>query len=303
MRKIGLVDVDSHNFPNFALMRISAYHKSLGDQVEWADPMFGGGDYDRVYMSKIFTFTPDYPYEFDCEVIKGGTGYDVKSRLPLDIESSPAMDYSIYPDCNYSLQFFSRGCIRKCPFCLVRDKEGYIHPVDPVDLNPRGEWIEVLDNNFFANPEWKGAVDYLLKANQPVKFHGVDVRIMTEEHAYWLNKIRRHGYIHIAWDIPQLDLTDRLKEITKYIKPYKLTCYVLVGYNSTKEQDMFRLRTLRELGIYPFVQPYRDFENKRTPTQYELDLARWANNRFFYKATDFEEFEPRKGFKCKEHFK
>lgn len=162
MSRIGLVDIDGHNFPNFALMRISAFHKNQGDQVEWADPMFGEG-YDKVYMSKIFTFTPDYPYGFDCDVIKGGTGYDVKSHLPLEIESSPAMDYSIYPNCNYSLQFFSRGCIRKCPFCLVRDKEGYIHPVDPVDLNPNGEWIEVLDNNFFANPEWKEAVDYLIR--------------------------------------------------------------------------------------------------------------------------------------------
>ena len=108
--KIGLVDVDGHNFPNFALMKISAYHKSLGDQVEWVDLMFGGG-YDKVYMSKIFTFTPDYPYEFDCEVIKGGTGYDVKSRLSCEIESSSAMDYTIYPECNYSLQFFSRGWI------------------------------------------------------------------------------------------------------------------------------------------------------------------------------------------------
>ena len=117
--KIGLVDVDGHNFVNFALMRISAYHKSLGDTVEWVDPIFGGG-YDKVYMSKIFTFSPDYPYEFDCEVIKGGTGYDVKSRLPEEIEQSTAMDYSIYPNCDYSIQFFSRGCIRKCPFCLVR---------------------------------------------------------------------------------------------------------------------------------------------------------------------------------------
>jgi hypothetical protein len=300
--RIGIVDVDSHNYPNFALLRIAGYHRDKGDKVEWADPLFGEG-YDRVYMSKIFTFTPDYPYEFDCEVIKGGTGYDIKSRLPEEIEASTSMDYSIYPDSKFSLQFFSRGCIRKCPFCLVRDKEGYIHPVEPVELNPRGEWIEVLDNNFFANPEWKSAVDYLLKQDLPVKLHGVDVRIMNEEQAFWLNKMKRKGYIHIAWDMPSLDLTDKLKEITKYIKPYKLTCYVLVGFNSTKEQDMFRLETLKELGIVPFVQPYRDFENERTPTQYELDLARWANNRFFYKATPFEEFEPRKGFKCKEHFK
>lgn len=300
--RIGLVDVDGHNFPNFALMRISAFHKNLGDLVEWADPLYGGG-YDKVYMSKIFTFTPDYPYEFDCEVVKGGTGYDIKSRLPEEIESSLVMDYDIYPDCNYSLQFLSRGCIRKCPFCLVRDKEGYIHPVDPVELNPRGEWIEVLDNNFFANPEWKSSIDYLLKANQPVKLHGVDIRIMTEEQAYWLNKLKRHGHIHIAWDLPSLDLTEKLREVTKYIKPYKMVCYVLVGYNSTKEQDLFRIRTLKEFGVCPFVQPYRDFENKRIPTQYEKDLARWANNKFFYKSCDFEEFEPRKGFKCKEYFK
>ena len=301
MNRIGLVDVDGHNFPNFALMRISAYHKGLGDTVEWADPMFGG-DYDKVYMSKIFTFTPDYPYEFDCEVEKGGTGYNITKTLPDEIERSLAMDYSIYPDCNYSIQFFSRGCIRKCPFCLVNDKEGYIHPVEPVDLNPNGEWIEVLDNNFFANPTWSDSIDYLLKQDQPVKLHGVDIRIMNEEQAYWLNKLKRKGYIHIAWDIPSLDLTEKLKEVTKYIKPYKLTCYVLIGYNSTREQDMFRINTLRELGIVPFVQPYRDYENNRTPTQYEMDLARWANNRYFYKATSFEEFEPRKGFKCKRHF-
>lgn len=301
MSNIGLVDVDGHNFPNFALMRISAYHKNQGDYVEWADPMFGV-EYDKVYMSKTFTFTPDYPYEFDCEVDRGGTGYSITKRLPDEIESSLAMDYSIYPSCNYSIQFFSRGCIRKCPFCLVNEKEGHIHPVEPVDLNPNGEWIEVLDNNFFANPSWSDSIDYLLKKDQPVKLHGVDVRIMNEEQAYWLNKLKRKGYIHIAWDIPSVDLTEKLKEVTKYIKPYKLTCYVLVGYNSTKEQDMFRLNTLRELGIVPFVQPYRDFQNERTPTQYEMDLARWANNRFFYKATPFEEFEPRKGFKCKQHF-
>ena len=109
--------------------------------------------------------------------------------------------------------------------------------------------------------------------------------------------------VHIAWDLPGLDLTEKLEEVTKYLKPWKLTCYVLVGFNSTKEQDMFRIRTLRRFKIVPFVQPYRDFENQRQPTQYERDLARWANNRILYKSCDFEDFEPRKGFKCKEHFK
>ena len=126
---------------------------------------------------------------------------------------------------------------------------------------------------------------------------------MTEEQAYWLNRLKLKGNIHIAWDLPQLDLTMKLNEVTKYIAPYKLTCYVLIGYNSTIEQDLFRIQTLRSFGIHPFVQPYRDFENKRVPTQYEKDLARWCNNKFLYKSCDFKDYEPRKGFKCKEYLK
>ena len=180
---IGLIDVDGHNFPNFALMRISAYHKARGDQVEWATPF---NRYDKVMASKVFTFTPDFNYlTLQTDIVeKGGTGYDITGRLPKEIENSRLMDYSIYPQYSFSLQFFSRGCIRKCPFCLVREKEGYIQAVEPVELNPEGKWIEVLDNNFFANPEWRHAIRYLLKQNQMVNLHGVDVRIMNEEQAF-----------------------------------------------------------------------------------------------------------------------
>lgn len=298
--KIGLIDVDGHGgYPNYALMKLSAFHKEQGDLVEWADPLFGG--YDKVFMSKVFTFTPDNTDIYNCEVIKGGTGYDIKSKLPDEIESFNRLDYSIYPKCDYSILFYSRGCIRQCPFCLVREKEGYIHPVDPDNLNPNGKHIEVLDNNFFANPEWKSAIDHLMSINLPVNLHGVDVRIMTEEHAYYLNKLKLQTNIHIAWDLPQIDLTDKLREVTKYIKPYKLTCYVLVGFNSTMEQDLYRLRRLKELGITPFVQPYRDFDNERTPTMYEKDLARWANKMWIFKSCDFFDFMPRKGFKCRKY--
>ena len=150
--RIGLIDVDGHRFPNFALMRLSAYHKSHGDNVEWAVP---AKTYDIVAASKIFTFSPDFDYSgIDThKMIKGGTGYDIGSRLPKEIEESTAMDYSLYPQYQFSIQFFSRGCIRHCPFCLVREKEGYITPVTPVNLNPLGKHIEVLDNNFFANPQ------------------------------------------------------------------------------------------------------------------------------------------------------
>lgn len=293
---IGLLDVDGHNFPNFALMKISAWHKARGDNVEWALPMFG--QYHRVYKSKIFTFTPDEPTDWHCEVIKGGTGYDIRSRLADEIESSTLMDYSIYPQYQFSIQFFSRGCLRSCPFCLVREKEGYIHPVEPVELNPNGKWIEVLDNNFFANTEWKSAIQYLLKAQQPVNLHGVDVRIMDEEQAYWLNRLHLRRSIHIAWDLPQIDLTDKLREVTRYIKPYKLMCYILIGFNSTVEQDMYRIERCRELGIKPYVMPYRDFQNKEQPTQYAKDLAQYVNKPMIFKSCRFADFSPRKGFKC-----
>ena len=298
--RVGLVDVDGHNYPNYALMKISAWHKERGDSVEWADPMFG--EYDRVYMSKVFTFTEDNRDIWNCEVIKGGTGYDIASKLPEEIERVVDLDYSIYPQYVFSMQFFSRGCIRKCPFCLVRDKEGYIHSVEPSNLNPNGKWIEVLDNNFFANPEWRNAVEWLNATKQPVNLHGVDVIIINEEQCKALNAMKLHKGVHIAWDLPQLDLKPKLEEVVKWIKPYKLTCYVLVGFNSTMDQDLYRLRTLKELGITPFVQPYRDFKNERNPSMYEKDLARWANKMWLFKSFDFKDFEPRKGFKCSSYF-
>lgn len=303
MMKIGVIDVDGHNFPNVALMKLASYHRIKGDKVEWAMPMFG--DYDRIYASKIFTFSPNFDIMLykTKELIKGGTGYDIKSQLPEEIDNHSGLAYDLYPQHRFSVQFYSRGCIRHCPFCLVHDKEGYIHPVEPMEWNPKAEWIEVLDNNFFANPEWRAAVEDLRKQHLPIKFHGVDIRIMDEEQAVALNTLRLKGSVHIAWDLPSLDLTERLEAIINYIKPYKIVCYVLVGYNSTPEQDLHRLNTLKRLGILPFVQPFRDYENKRKPTQYEKDISRWANRAWLFKSMNFEDYEPRKGFKCIEYFK
>ena len=297
--KIGLIDVDGHNFPNLALMKIAGWHKSKGDDVDWA---FHFDHYDRIYKAKVFTFTPDEETAIDADdIIKGGTGYDIASRLPEEIDAWTKPDYSIY-DFPFSIQFYSRGCIRHCPFCLVHDKEGDIQPVTPMNLNPVGKWIEILDNNFFANPEWRDAIKHLKKQNQPVNFHGVDIRIMDTEQAEAVKGLRLKRNIHIAWDIPQIDLTDKLKEITKIIPAYKLSCYVLVGFNSTPEQDLHRVRTLKSLGITPFVQPFRDYENKTQPSQYSKDFARWANRVWSLKSCDFLDYMPRKNFRCSQYF-
>lgn len=300
-KRIGLIDVDGHNFPNLALMRLASWHRGQGDHVEWAMPLFG--EYDRIYASKIFTFTPDFnPIEYHAdEIIRGGTGYDIKSRLPEEVEKHTGLAYDLYPQYHYSVQFYSRGCIRHCPFCLVHDKEGAINPVRPMQWNPKGQWIEVLDNNFFANPQWREAISDLKAQRKPVKFHGVDIRIMDEEQAQALNSLRLKNGVHIAWDLPEIDLTKQLERITKIIHPSKIVCYVLVGFNSTREQDLYRLRTLKRLGILPFVQPYRDYENHHQPTQYEKDIARWANRMWLFNTQDFLDYEPRKGFQCREY--
>lgn len=298
--KIGLIDVDGKKFPNLALMKISAYHKLKGDSTEWVNFF---ERYDTVYKSKIFTFSPDQRTCIQAdEVITGGTGYDIHSRLPVEIDQIRELDYSLYPAYQFSLQYFSRGCIRKCPFCIVRDKEGYIHATTPYNLNPNGKYIEVLDNNFFANPEWREAVNYLIRTNQPVNLHGVDVRIMDEEQAYNLNRLKLSGSIHIAWDNPRDEILPRIKEMLRYIRPHKIVCYVLIGYNSTIYEDYRRVKALQKLKISPFVMPYRDYTNTRKPSQYEKDFACWVNKPQQFNSCDFKDFQPRKGFKCSEYF-
>lgn len=282
MNKIGLIDVDGRKFPNLPLMKISNYHKQNGDSVEW---LINFNEYDIAYVSKIFDFTKEDRHYINAERIhKGGTGFDLKTKLPDEIEFSQP-DYSIYPNHKFSIQLFSRGCIRKCKFCVVPEKEGKLISIEPMNLNPNGKYIEILDNNFFANPEWKEAIGWLFKWNQPVNFNGVDICILNEDQAYWLNKLKIKKKIYIAWDSPDQDLTKKIKEITKYIKPYKFTCYVLIGFDSTPEQDLFRIEKLRKLNIDSFVMPF----NKSDP--YQKRFARWVNHKATFNTVSFDKYK------------
>lgn len=269
---------------NIALMKIARYHRGLGDDVAFHDPLFDQ-DADLLYCSKLFQFTPDYEYSGKARVMTGGTGYDISSTLPEEIDRLDP-DYSIYSDCDYSMQFFSRGCIRKCPFCVVREKEGYIHPVTPMNLNPRGKRIHVLDNNFFANPEWREAGKTLKSYGQLVDFSsGIDIRLFNEEQARFLNELKLFKQIHIAWDNPRQRIDKKIQQAIKYIKPYKLMCYVLIGYWSTPEEDLYRVERLRELGVDPFVMP---FDKSDT---YQRRFARWVNHKATFKSCSFKDYE------------
>lgn len=174
--KIGLYNLEPH-IVNTALMQVSQYYKENGHQVETYKPLYHD-TYDKVYAFSIFDFTPKHYVRKD--MITGGTGFDIKSKLPPEITVCN-YDWSLYPECDYSILWFSRGCIRNCPFCVVRKKEGYIKPVKPKNLNPNGKYIKIQDNNFFANPEWRNAIKYLQDIGQPVDMQGFDIRIFNEE--------------------------------------------------------------------------------------------------------------------------
>lgn len=282
--KIRLLQLDG-KMPNIALMKISTYYKRKGYDVNWYEPLFDRYDTDKLFVSKIFDFTPDYEYYPETEIIKGGTGFDLRIKLPFNIEIISELDYSLYPNCKYSVQFYSRGCPKHCEFCVVPEKEGGIMSTIPYDLNPNGKWIEVLDNNFFAAPRWEQAAERLLEINQPVNFHGVQLETIGIKEAQFINKVKLHKTVKIAWDNPNDRPQQKLREITKLVKPYKLMCYVLIGFNSTPDEDLYRVEELRKLKIDPFVMPY-DKSN-----EYQRKFARWVNHKAIFRKVKWSEYK------------
>lgn len=286
--RIGIYAVDGGTYPNVALMKISAYHKDRGDSVEWALPL---ESYDIVYESKLFTFTPSPSWRWMADkVVRGGTGYDISSKLPNDIEQITDVDWSLYSRSNFSVNFLSRGCIRKCPFCLVRRKEGYIHSVRPLTVPDQAQWVEILDNNFFANPELDDAAQWVHDCGKPITLHGVDVRMMTDYHYRILQMFKMHGRIHVAWDNPKDKILPKIEQMTKYIKPWRIVCYVLVGFNSTIHEDLMRIMALDYIGVSPFVMVYRDYKTNTEPDVLLKHLQRWCNRREVFKTCTFNEY-------------
>jgi len=278
--KIGLYNLEP-KIVNTALMQVSTYHKNKGDDVEIYNPLFKS-TYDKIYAFSVFDYT-DKGY-VTYEMIKGGTGFDISSKLPQEIEKCD-YDWSLYPKCDYSIIWFSRGCIRDCPYCVVRKKEGYIHSVKPKNLNPNGKYIKVIDNNFFANPKWREAIKQLQEWNQKVDFQAIDVRIINKEQCEALNSLKHEKQIGISWDNPKEFLLPKIEEMVKYIKPHKIRCFVFIGYWSTPEEDLYRVEKLRELKIDPFVMPFK--KNDR----YQRDFARWVNFKAIFKSVKWEDYK------------
>lgn len=299
--KIGLIDVDSHNFPNLPLMKLSSWHKQNGDQVEWYDPLTAWlNPPDRVYMSKVFTFTPDYQHPV-CgkEIIRGGTGYDYPSggsSLPEEIEHIYP-DYSLYPELcrDTAYGFLTRGCPKGCDFCIVGKKEGRASRkvADLTEFWGDQKNIVLLDPNMFACPDWKELSQQLINSNAWIDFsQGCDIRIMTEEKVEYIKqmKVKR---IHFAWDryedknkiVPKFKM---FQELTGWSRQ-KMAVYVLTNFDTTLEQDLERIYTLRDMGYQPYVMIY---EKDMLPKNHVVrKLQRWVNMRaVFATVKKFEDY-------------
>lgn len=283
--KIGLYNLEPA-IVNTAMMQVSTYHKLNNDDVYTYSPLFHG-EYDKIYAFSIFDYT-DKGYVRD-DMITGGTGFDIKSKLPVEITKCE-YDWSLYPDCDYSILWFSRGCIRNCPFCVVREKEGYIHSVEPLNLNPNGKYVKVMDNNFFANPNWNDSVDYLLGLGQKIDMQGFDIRIFNEGQGEALSQLKHHKAFKFAWDNPRDNIDDKIELLLDYIKPSNLMCYVLIGYWSSPMEDYRRVMHLwDEYKIHSFVMPYDKFN------RYQKDFSRWVNNKIEFKNCTWEEYQEKMG--------
>jgi hypothetical protein len=295
--KIGLIDVDGYynkrkkfQYPNLALMKVSAYYKKIKETVEVYN---GFSHYDKVYMSKIFTFSEDYPFEVNSDgVLKGGTGYKLYDNLPEEIDRI-CPDYSLY-DSKSAYGFLTRGCIRKCSWCVVPLKEGMIHAYADIDdfIADKNSAI-LMDNNVLAHEHGLSQIEKIISKKISIDFNqGLDARLIADnpEIAKLLSKVKWLTPLRMACDTQsQMDSVQKATELLrKYgTKPNNFFIYVLV---KDIDDALKRVMFLKNLKLDPYAQPYRDFENNYVDPKLN-QFKRWVNAKVYFKSFSWEEYK------------
>jgi hypothetical protein len=295
--KVSLIDVDGHNFPNLALMKLSAWHKAQGDTVDWYMPLFSHPD--KIYASKVFTFTPDYiDYNpNDPAPIKGGTGYDATTKLPDDIEEMQP-DYSIYPQYDYAIGFLTRGCIRKCKWCVVPKKEGGIREVGDIRKIGVRKNVILMDNNFLAASHDFIRDQLLLSQRMKLRIdfnQALDARLVDENNATFLADTRWIRYIRFSCDTD--NMLEPVERAVRLLRENHYNGEILV-YVLAKEvvSALYRIVRLQNMDnkIVPFCMPYKSLDGKEPDADAEvLHLARWCNRAQIRKTCTFKEYKYR----------
>lgn len=313
MAKIGIIQVDG-DIPNLALMKIAGYHESIGDSVEWWQGPLFNNQYSKVYASKIFNFS-SLPDGIPGNTVIGGTGIDHFNKLPAEIESATP-SYSLYLQgwgpsnqnphknyplsaANYHLGFSMKGCRFACKFCVVPKKEGrpYLYnAIDEILINSKGEnRLMLLDNDFFGGSNWKQNLIRIKELKLKVCFvQGLNIRIITVEQAELLSTVNytnskfNQKYLTFAWD--KYDDEKLIHKGIKICNDAGIPCrqmqfFVLIGFDSTKEQDYSRVMALKKLGCMPFVMPF----NKNDP--YQKSFTRWVNQRAVFNSCSWKDYK------------
>jgi hypothetical protein len=285
--KIGLLDIDGHSFPNLALMKLANYHRQNGDTVEWVNHL---QHYDKVYQSKVFTFTPDNYFALQTDkIIKGGTGYRMYDDLFCD-NTEP--DYSLYPQYQHAYGFLTRGCTRHCAWCIVPKKEGNIRAYRDIETVLQGRKTAVLmDNNVLASEHGLQQMEKIAELKCKVDFNqGLDSRLVTDEIARLLSKIKWIRFIRFACDTTSAvsPLMKTLEKLNKYgVKNYRIFVYLLVKDVSEANE---RCKILKRLNVNPFAQTYRDYDKNVLPTPEQKRFAWYVNQKAVFKATEWEDY-------------